>query len=159
MSPDWKPRWYLFWDWAVSSAPICIPDLWLRTSKSHVFPILFWTVVVVATICCVVIREKVNHLLCALPVGASFLVVGSRSLHLNWEERALLSSYWNSFGFGAFIRGENFLCFSVEEQLLGRWLVFMVCSCFVYFDWKRQDTSISYYCCVESRVALSSACS
>lgn len=71
----------------MSSAPICIPDLWLRTSKSHIFPILFWSVVVVATICCVVIRGKVNNLLGAFPVGASSLMVGSKSLGLSCERK------------------------------------------------------------------------
>lgn len=53
----------------------------VKDKQNHLFPILFCSVV--ATICCVVIRGKVNHLLCAFAVGASFLMVGSRALDLN----------------------------------------------------------------------------
>lgn len=95
----------------------------VKDKSNPVSSILFWSVV--ATICCVVIRGKVNHLLCAFPVGASFLMVGSRSLDLNCEMK----------GF-CLVLTETALALEVlsEGKISSAFLWKMVSVCFVCFD-------------------------
>lgn len=125
----------------------------VKDKENHVFPFLFWSVV--ATICCVVIRGKVNHLLCAFPVGASFLMVGSRGLDLNCgrkgfcldlTETALALEFLSEVKtFPAFLWKSSYL----EDGSCS------CCICVLYILTERGKISISSYCCTESRAALS----